>query len=89
MVNWDAEGIALAYLQGGCAALVCNLWDVTDGDIDRFCGALLQQWLLDKPELSLAAAIPAARQACRLKYLTGAAPVCYGVPVHLVQPSQK
>jgi separase len=29
----------------GCPALVVNLWDVTDRDIDRFCEALLGCWL--------------------------------------------
>ena len=29
----------------GCPAVVANLWDVTDRDIDRFCEALLGTWL--------------------------------------------
>jgi len=29
----------------GCPAVVSNLWDVTDRDIDRFCEALLGTWL--------------------------------------------
>ncbi len=36
-----------------------------------------------KREVSLSEAVMLARNACRLKYLTGAAPVVYGIPVHL------
>ena len=33
------EGMPLSYLLAGCPALVANLWDVTDRDIDKFrCG---------------------------------------------------
>jgi separase len=34
--RFGAEGSAFAYLVAGCPAVVGNLWDVTDGDIDRF-----------------------------------------------------
>jgi separase len=36
-----ADGGALA----GCPAVVANLWDVTDRDIDRFCQAVLKDWV--------------------------------------------
>jgi separase len=29
----------------GCPAAIANLWDVTDGDIDRFSRFLLHKWL--------------------------------------------
>jgi separase len=32
---YDPEGIALSYLCAGAPCVVGNLWDVTDGDIDR------------------------------------------------------
>ena len=68
-----------------------NLWDVTDKDIDRFSQALLGAWLEEgaRPQCGgdgggasrdVSAAVAAARAACRLPHLIGAAPVCYGIP---------
>ena len=57
---------------------VANLWDVTDGEIDRFCEALVDGCTAGG---SLPVAVAGARRACRLEFLTGAAAVCYGVPV--------
>lgn len=37
-------GMALNYLHARCPALVANLWDVTDGEIDRFTSALLESF---------------------------------------------
>ena len=71
-------GMALAYLHARCPALVANLWDVTDADIDRFCRATLEQCTRGG---SLLQAVAQARSACKLRFLTGAAAVCYGVPL--------
>lgn len=71
--------MALAYLHARCPALVANLWDVTDREIDRFCVALLKHTTEEGG--SLLTAIAKARTACRLRFLTGAAAVAYGVPV--------
>ena len=71
-------GMPLHYLHARCPALVANLWDVTDGDIDRYCAALVGAATAGG---SLPKAVAAARAACRLPFLTGAAAVCYGVPV--------
>jgi separase len=65
---------------------VANLWDVTDRDVDRFSKAVLQDWL--EPQgaqgkehgTCVSRAVGRSRNACRLKHLIGAAPVCYGVP---------
>ena len=76
------SGMALSYLHAKCPALVANLWDVTDGDIDRFCHALLTH--ATDAGGSLPRAVVRARAACRLPYLTGAAAVCYGVPLNLL-----
>ncbi|KAJ2489467.1 separin protein [Coemansia sp. RSA 2050] len=103
MGEYDAMGTAVDYLIAGCPALVGNLWDVGDKDIDRFAARLLAAWGLDrmsaeeiavKPRsetnrpvseepLSLAEAVCEARKACRMSFLTGAAPVVYGIPVYL------
>lgn len=84
--DFPPAGIALAYLAAGCPSVVANLWDVTDRDIDRFADALLRSWL-DGAALPGAADVTTgleqARAACRLPALTGAAPVCYGLPAPL------
>ncbi|KAJ2792536.1 separin protein [Coemansia linderi] len=103
MGEYDAMGTAIDYLIAGCPALVGNLWDVGDKDIDRFAARLLAAWGLDKLSAeeiavkprsettgvgceeprSLAEAVCEARKACRMSFLTGAAPVVYGIPVYL------
>ena len=41
----EPDGAVARYLLAGCPSVVCNLWDVTDKDIDRFTLALLDTWL--------------------------------------------
>ena len=43
--DYEPAGVPLSYLMGGCPAAIANLWDVTDGDIDRFSRYVLQTWL--------------------------------------------
>ncbi|KAJ2557160.1 separin protein [Coemansia sp. RSA 1933] len=104
--EYDALGTAMDYMIGGCPALVGNLWDVGDKDIDRFAATMLNKWGLTRfsegaiavgcgPEgdriggqrgcdaLSLSEAVCNARKACRMPFLTGAAPVVYGLPAYL------
>ena len=85
--DFPPTGAALAYLAAGCGALVGNLWDVTDRDIDRFAEALLCAWLAAAGEGSadVHSGLEGARRACRLRALTGAAPVCYGLPALLLR----
>ncbi|CAG8606463.1 2026_t:CDS:10, partial [Dentiscutata heterogama] len=84
--EFDPSGTALSYIIAGCPALVANLWDVTDKDIDRFSKALFNKWKLcpnnmdavtPKEDVSLVQAVSMARNECKLKYLIGAAPVVY------------
>jgi len=77
----DARGMALHYLIAGCPAIIANLWDVTDKDIDRFLSKTLEEWL--KKEVNLLECLPMARDSCLLPYLIGASPVLYGLPVIL------
>lgn len=76
---------------------MANLWDVTDRDIDRFSQALLTAWIAGAGKGSassasssegsgadMCSAVAAARGACKLPHLVGAAPVCYGIPARLV-----
>lgn len=79
--------------------LVANIWDVTDRDIDKFSQAVFDkmrltatglrqhaqqsQFGMSSEGVSLVAAIAQSRNVCKLKYLTGAAPVVYGIPFYL------
>jgi separase len=141
--DYEPVGVPLSYLIAGCPSIIANLWDVTDGDIDRFSRILLNGWLesvsshcseLEMLEefqnLTIAghkgakkvkepmqkgkddevqsmqvkqavsekvfdisrrpkstrgtvrtgSFIGEGRSTCRLPYLIGASPVCYGVP---------
>ena len=78
---------------------MANLWDVTDKDIDRFSQAVLTSWISGSSGSSsssseaaavggaggadMSAAVAAARAACKLPHLVGAAPVCYGLPASM------
>ncbi|KAL7408511.1 hypothetical protein ABVT39_024602 [Epinephelus coioides] len=79
----EGQGIILNYLIAGCPFVLGNLWDVTDRDIDRFTKALLESWLTAGSGAPLLDYMGPSRQATHLKYLIGAAPVVYGLPVHL------
>lgn len=72
------SGMPLSYLHGRAPAVVANLWDVTDGEIDRYSQALVEMCERGVP---LLLAVARARRACRLRFLTGAAAVCYGAPI--------
>lgn len=67
---------------------------MTDRDIDKFSQAVFDKLNLsaegvrqgrrrDGANFSLVAAVAQARTSCKLKYLTGAAPVVYGIPFYL------
>ncbi|KZV89225.1 hypothetical protein EXIGLDRAFT_771939 [Exidia glandulosa HHB12029] len=95
MGEFDRTGTPDSYMLGGCPTLVANLWDVTDKDIDRLAQSVFTQLRLnpdraqawkseemDGKEVSVVAAVAKARNACKLKYLTGAATVVYGIPFY-------
>jgi separase len=42
--DYDPTGNSINYILGLCPALVANLWDVTDRDIDRLTQGLLEEW---------------------------------------------
>jgi separase len=72
--------------------LVANLWDVTDRDIDKFSLSVFDKLQLcenglehkeARSPMSAIAAVAQSRDVCKLKYLTGAAPVVYGIPFYL------
>lgn len=70
------------YLLSGAPAVLANLWDVTDADLDRFAQSLFEEWLVkDGSDGALVTAMNKARKACKLRYLIGGAAVCFGLPV--------
>ncbi|CAL8339223.1 unnamed protein product [Merluccius merluccius] len=79
----EGTGIILNYLMAGCPLVLGTLWDVTDRDIDRFTTALLESWLSAGSGAPLLDYMGPSRQATHLKHLIGAAPVVYGLPIHL------
>lgn len=83
--EYDPHGYILNYLVAGSPAVVGNLWDVTDRSIDELTKHMLEKWgVLDKSKgKSLVQAVMESRDKSNLKYLIGAAPVVYGVPVYL------
>ncbi|KIP07348.1 hypothetical protein PHLGIDRAFT_30059 [Phlebiopsis gigantea 11061_1 CR5-6] len=95
MGDFDRVGTPHNYMLSGCPTLVANLWDVTDRDIDKFSQAVFDKMHLTKnrvadwtpeprlEETSIVAAVAQSRDVCKLKYLTGAAPVVYGIPFYL------
>ncbi|KAL7541613.1 hypothetical protein ACHAXR_011062 [Thalassiosira sp. AJA248-18] len=91
-MHYEPEGIALSYLFAGAPCVVGNLWDVTDRDIDRYCLTLMEDFVQIQGDIfsprsfpSLAKCVANARKACKLRYIVGSAPVCYGVPVYNVK----
>ena len=80
-----SSGTPLEYLLNGAPAVVGNLWDVTDKDIDRLTAAFLKHWLgvssaRSAKTRSVADSLAISREACRLPHLVGAATVAYGLP---------
>ncbi|KAI1289699.1 Separin [Halotydeus destructor] len=82
----ESYGTPYRFLVNGAPCYVGVLWDVTDRDIDKFSDRMLENWLpswqKEKGSKSIAYSCTEARSACKLKYLIGAAPVVYGLPVH-------
>ena len=71
---------------------MANLWDVTDRDIDKFAQSVFSMLRLDaetvgngalRREMSVVDAVAQSREVCKLRYLTGSAPVVYGIPFYL------
>ena len=88
--DFEPHGAPYNYLIAGCPALMANLWDVTDKDIDKLTMRTLEKWgLIPHSEyklqerISLSEALSQSRDICTLPFLNGASPVVYGVPVFL------
>ncbi|KAL0479901.1 hypothetical protein AKO1_007369, partial [Acrasis kona] len=75
--EYEPSGTVLSYLLAGSPCVIGNLWDVTDGDCDRYTYAMLDMWFSGSNNLS--ECMVKAREECKMKYLMGAAAVCYGL----------
>jgi separase len=89
--QFDPYGTVYDYIAGGSPSVLVNLWNVTDKDLDRFTLGLFHNWGLLRMEgkkveapKNLAESLMCARDECKLRYLTGCAPVLYGIPVSLI-----
>lgn len=72
------------WLACGSPAVLTNLWDITDKDIDQLSMSLLEKWgFKGCSGENLAQALARSRNSCTLKYLNGAAPILHGLPMHL------
>ena len=130
-VEYEGWGLAAALLVAGSEVVVANLWDVTDGEIDRFTVRMLEEvtgrvapaggrrgrGLGERGEVKggvgkgrgrvkvgkgkggcgvgegeaervevgearpLSEVVMRSRSACRLRYLMGASPVVFGIPL--------
>lgn len=89
----EPTGTVYSYLLGGCPLVLGNLWDVTDKDIDKFSKSVFEKigFIKNDSEISdtnektsnttISMAVSSSRGICHLKYLNGAAPVVYGLPM--------
>lgn len=90
--NLEPTGTAYAYLVGGSPLVLGNLWDVTDKDIDKFSETVFEKINffpgnndVTSEGQNLAFAVSSSRDVCHLKYLNGAAPIVYGLPMRFLQ----
>ncbi|CAM9591888.1 unnamed protein product [Chrysoparadoxa australica] len=81
--EFEPSGMVSAYLVAGSPAVVANLWDVTDRDIDRYSVALMEALAKGTagPGATLAHHVAQSRRECKLRNIIGCAPVCYGIPI--------
>jgi len=75
---------AHAYWAGGARATAGCLWDVTDGDVDRFTAALVAGMAAPGGPRPLSALLSEARAVCRLPFLTAAAVVAHGADLPVI-----
>ena len=84
------NGISNSYIISNSSIIVANLWDVTDKDIDNFSKYLLNESICinnnndtkNIPNISKCVVI--SRFKCKLKYINGSSPICYGNPYHII-----
>jgi separase len=80
--DFEPRGVPVELLARGIPSVVGMLWDVTDGDMDRFTLRLLHL-LANNPSGLIPDLLRDAKNVTKLRKLNGAAPVCYGLPISL------
>lgn len=86
--DYEPSGRILDFLLAGCPAVIGNLWVVSDQDVNRYSQAIIDSWQYSGPErdsVFLAVSAKAGRSSCKFRYLVGAAPVCYGIPLEALK----
>jgi len=78
--QFEAFAMPWHLLIGGSPAVIGALWDILGADLDAVACALLKGWASDGAAGMLSSLVN-ARSKCMMRNLTGAAVVCYGVPV--------
>ncbi|CAO4360607.1 unnamed protein product [Caenorhabditis nigoni] len=86
--GFDGKSALHDYAMAKCPLIVGCLWTVTDGEIDRFLMRMVDDCFEKTKSVSgidklrqLSEAMHEARSKAKLRYLTGAAVVMYGLPV--------
>uniref|UniRef100_A0A0N4U4M9 separase n=1 Tax=Dracunculus medinensis TaxID=318479 RepID=A0A0N4U4M9_DRAME len=79
--GFDGRGHVYDYHIAKCPCLIGCLWTVSDGEIDRFISCFLEYSFFSSNYRFLLDGIGIARYACKLRYLTGASVVSYGLPI--------
>lgn len=81
----EPYGTVYNHLIAGSPMVVVNLWDVTDKDIDKFTLSVLEKWGLfsEARGRNISKLVSLSRDECHLKFLNGAAPIIYGLPLRL------
>ncbi|KAL7721908.1 separase [Entamoeba marina] len=78
--DFEPYGLPFDYLLAGSPVVVGNLWNVPDTELDKVTQFLLD-WLLEGDNTDISMVVNRAKKTCELKWLMGAALVCYGFPV--------
>ncbi|CAE7371898.1 ESPL1 [Symbiodinium sp. CCMP2456] len=82
--DFESFGLASSALLGGAPLVLGAQWDILGGDLDRLASRLLQDWLKgvsEEGQAGLLSSLRSLRPRCMLPNLTGAAVVCYGIPM--------
>ncbi|KAI6648865.1 Separin-like [Oopsacas minuta] len=88
---YEYPNMLLLLLLAGFPTIIGTLWFVTDSEINLFTKKLIQEIVkntnlrftqgLDRSN-TLSMAFHQARLSCKLRYITGAAPIIYGLPLY-------
>ena len=88
---FEYPNMLLMLLLAGFPTIIGTLWFVTDSEINLFTMKLIQE-IVKKDDLlfsqgierrnTLYLAFKQARLSCKLRYITGAAPIIYGLPLY-------